>query len=85
MQKFTYTALSAEGKPLLGAQVSVFTGGTSTLATLYMDDGTTTKTNPLSSNTNGFVEAKVADGTYDIMTSYGGVSIRVNGFVAISS
>lgn len=85
MQKFTYTALSSEGKPILGASVSVYIGGTSTLAALYQDDGVTAKTNPLSTNANGFAQAKIADGTYDIETSYGAVSQRVDGFVAISS
>ncbi len=80
MQKFTYTALDAEGRPIANANVSVFQGGTNTLAALYEDNESTGKANPLTSNINGFVEAKIPAGTYDIQTAARGVTVRVNGF-----
>ncbi len=80
MQKFTYTALDTEGRPIANALVRVYVGGTNNLATLFQDNESTGKTNPLLSNGNGFVEAKIPAGTYDIETTARGVTVRVNGF-----
>lgn len=74
MYKFEQTILNNEGQPIVGAQVSVFVTGTSTLATLYEDDQTTTKTNPLTSDATGFVSCKAINGKYDYL-----VAVLVNG------
>jgi hypothetical protein len=44
--------------------------------------GTTTKTNPMSTDASGFASAKLANGSYDILVGTGDSAVRVSGYVA---
>lgn len=78
MQKFidTITA-SSNGTlvPLSAATVTVYAAGTSTLATLYATNSTSTaQTNPLTSSATGLVAFYAPDGRYDITVAKTGFS-----------
>lgn len=53
--------------------VTVYLQGTLTLATLYSDDGVTSKSNPFTASKNGQWFFYASDGTYDITFSGGGI------------
>lgn len=81
MQKYVNditTVVDGKLEPLSNAAVTVYVGGTSTLATLYSDNGITTTTNPFISNNTGRVAFYADDGRYDLVvskTGYNSVSI----------
>lgn len=66
LQKFFYYIQDRQGNATAGATLQVKNQAGSN-ATLYEDDGTTPKDNPLTSDSNGLVEAKVEAGTYDFV------------------
>jgi hypothetical protein len=69
MQKYINDIIGTSGStlsPITGATCSVYLTGTSTLATLYSDNGVTPKANPISSSATGRIEFYAADGRYDI-------------------
>lgn len=70
--------LNTEGVPLAAASVSIFDTGTNNLASIFDDDEVTPKTNPLSANSLGLVQAMVPNGKYDILVMRNGVSERIN-------
>jgi hypothetical protein len=84
-----------KGNAVGNVSVSVYTQGTDTLATLYSDNGVTTKTNPFVTDATGSYDFYVAQGIYDIVlsceTCYGGRSYTFdtardqNVFIAESS
>jgi hypothetical protein len=78
MQKFsdTITASSAGGLvPLSNATVEVRLAGTTTLATLYSANNTSSpQVNPLTSSATGLVSFYAADGRYDIRVAKTGFS-----------
>lgn len=78
MQKFsdTITASSAGGLvPLSNATVTVYAAGTTTLATLYSANNTSSpQVNPLTSSATGLVSFYAADGRYDIRVAKTGFS-----------
>jgi len=78
MQKFsdTITASSAGGLvPLSNATVTVYAAGTTTLATLYSANNTSSpQVNPLTSSATGLVSFYAADGRYDIRVEKVGFS-----------
>lgn len=85
MQKFvsTITGLrSGVVMPITGATATIFKTGTNVQAVVYAEDGVTAINQPLASDANGFVQAKLKAGYYDIQISDGTVSQRVNGFYA---
>lgn len=59
--------------PAPNVSVSVFLTGTFSLATIFSDDGITTKGNPLTTDAFGKFDFYIADGRYDI--SFSGVGI----------
>jgi uncharacterized protein YaiE (UPF0345 family) len=81
MQKYVNditTVVDGKLEPLSNAAVTVYVGGTSTLATLYSDNGITTTTNPFISSNTGRVAFYADDGRYDLVVSkagYNSVSI----------
>jgi hypothetical protein len=81
MQKYVNditTVVDGKLEPLPNAPVTVYVGGTSTLATLYSDNGISTTTNPFISTNTGRVEFYAEDGRYDLIvskTGYNSVSI----------
>lgn len=69
MQQFIDSILvsSASGmRPLGNASVSVYVGGTTNLAVIYSDNGSTQKENPFFSGPDGGISFYAADGRYDI-------------------
>lgn len=73
MQKYTndVAAVGSDGKlePLSNASVTVYDRGTTTLATIYSDNGVTTTSNPTTTSLTGRVSFYAADGRYDILIS----------------
>ena len=63
------------GVPVNSATVTVYLAGTSTLATLYSDDGVTSQANPLTTSALGEYFFFVEDGWYDITYSGGSPAI----------
>lgn len=86
MQKFADTLGYKNSRGAIavapGSLLSIYIGGTGTLATLYADDQVTTIANPQTADANGLVQCKVANGTYDFVYSNGVGNVRVNGVVA---
>lgn len=72
MQRFPTTLFGADGKPLGGATVTVKLGGTGTNASLYADDGITTKANPFTNDSDGSLEFYARNGVYDIVFTMAG-------------
>ena len=66
MQKYFNTAADKEGRAIQSASVFVYEAGTSVLATLYEDNGSTITTNPVTTDSNGLFEFYADDGRYDI-------------------
>jgi hypothetical protein len=81
MQKYVNdvaTVVDGKLEPLSNASFAVYDNGTSTLATIYSDNGITTIANPTTTSNTGRVEFYAADGRYDIIvskTGYNNVSI----------
>lgn len=71
MQKYQNNLQLRTGLALSGATLRVYLAGTSTLATLYEDNESTTKTQPLTTDNNGEFSFKAADGDYDIVVDAG--------------
>lgn len=66
MQKYFNTAADSEGRPIAAASVFVYETGTTTLATLYADNGSTLADNPAITDSNGLFEFYADDGRYDL-------------------
>jgi len=66
MQKYQNNVTGRNGDVVIGGSVLVKLAGTATPATIYLDDGVTPVTNPLTTDANGYFEFYVADGLYDI-------------------
>lgn len=78
MQKYFNTAADSEGRPIAAASVFVYETGTTVLATLYSDNGSTLTGNPVSTDSNGLFAFYADDGRYDIAivkTGYATVNI----------
>lgn len=75
MQIFQLTLIDDEGRPVSGASVSIYQGGTSTLAACYDDDETTTVTNPLTTDSDGLAQCHLANGKYDYTATKDGVTL----------
>jgi hypothetical protein len=84
MFNFQSTVTNQAGRPLSGASVTVYLAGTATPATLYSDNGVTTSTNPVTTDSNGRFSFYIADGLYDFQ--YSGTAIttwlRTNQLIA---
>lgn len=82
-QKF-FTTIDAAGNAVSGVSVRVDLAGTSTLATIYSDDGITTTANPLTSNSLGLANCYAADGRYKITFSGTGITTQTRDDVEFS-
>lgn len=68
MEHYTDSLQSETGKAIGGASVAVYLSGTSTLATIYSDNGVTAKTNPFTTNViDGTFDFYAANGVYDLV------------------
>ena len=77
MIKWQDTVLVSGGGALAGASVYVYLKGTTTLATVYSDNGITTQSNPLTTSATGFYSFYAADGRYDL-------SIQKTGYTTVN-
>lgn len=78
MKKYFDSLISSSGRPISGASITVYTSGTSTLASLFSTSSGTALTNPVTSNSSGYFEFYAADGRYDLSissTGYGSQSV----------
>ena len=64
MQRYFDVVQTPTGDAISGALVSVFISGTTTLATLYVDNGVTLQANPVTTNSDGEYAFYAANGTY---------------------
>ena len=69
MRKYAGVILDTAGNVSEGASITVYLTGTTTKATLYLDEGVTQITNPVTSDTNGRFSFYVADGEYNFKVS----------------
>lgn len=77
MRKYFDTILSADGKPVAGASVTVaLLGSTSPTSIFSNSAGSTPLTNPLTTDANGFFEFYAADGRYTLIITANGYSTR---------
>jgi hypothetical protein len=75
MQKYVNDIATVVGgslAPLASASCAVYLTGTTTLASLYSDNGVTALTNPTTSSDTGRLQFYAADGRYDIVCSKAG-------------
>lgn len=74
MKKYFDTVINStgsdKGAPVSGALVYVRDNGTNALVQLYSDDGVTPTGNPVTTNSLGYYEFFVADGTYKLEVAY---------------
>jgi hypothetical protein len=66
MQRFFDVVQDRSGNCIPNALVYVYVGSTSTLATLYSDNGVTTAPNPVTTNSDGEYAFYAANGTYTL-------------------
>jgi hypothetical protein len=74
MFKYEDVVQNATGDAVNAATVKILLTGTSTLATIYSDNGVTPKTNPFTTDSLGRFNFYVADGRYDIEVSGTGIT-----------
>ena len=74
MQKYQDLVLNRYGDGIAGASVTVYQQGTLTLATIYSDNGVTTKANPTTTDAYGRFSFYAADGRYDLTVSGSGLT-----------
>ena len=73
MQSHNNVVQTKQGVAISGATIKVYNSGTSTLSTIYSDNGSTAidqSTSPLTSSAEGEFKFWAADGRYDITTTY---------------
>ncbi len=66
MEHYTNVLQDQNGRAISGATVSVYLAGTTTLASIYSDNGSTAKSNPFTTSLDGVVSFYAADGAYDV-------------------
>lgn len=76
MFKWTETVTNQAGIAVSGASLTVYKTGTSNLATLYSDDGVTTTSNPVTTDSLGTASFYVDDGRYDLTISGTGLTTK---------
>jgi hypothetical protein len=80
MQKYTDVVTSARsGAAIPDALVTVKTSPAGATATIYSDDGVTTQSNPLTTDSNGEFTFYAADGEYTLTVSGTGITERTVG------
>lgn len=76
LDHYSNVAQDQNGRAVSGATITVYQAGTTLLATLYADNGTTLKANPFTTAIDGMYDFYAADGRYDI-------TIRKTGYTSI--
>lgn len=72
MQRFLGLVVDSAGAPMSGVTVTVKKAGTGTNASLFSDDGITTKANGFTNDSDGTYEWYAANGRYDIVFTKAG-------------
>ncbi len=67
MEHYTQPLQDQEGRAIRNASVRVYLAGTTTLATIYSDNGITAKSNPFSTTSTGLISFYAASGVYDLV------------------
>lgn len=75
MQRYINTVTDRQGNALYGASVAV-RDADGNIATIYSDDGVTTKANPTSTDENGEFSFYSANGVYSLTVSHAGIIAR---------
>ncbi len=75
MDKHFDTAQDENGNALVGALVTVRIRASGVLASLFEDDETTAKANPIATAADGRFDFCAADNTYDLTIFYAGVTV----------
>lgn len=76
MQKYQDSIVNPDGTALQGVTVRVQTYPGAVDATIYSDDGVTTKTNPMTTDSLGSFSFYAADGRYQLVISGPGITPR---------
>lgn len=76
MQKYQDSIVNPDGTALQGVTVRVQTYPGAVDATIYSDDGVTTKTNPMTTDSLGSFSFYAADGRYQLVISGPGITAR---------
>ncbi|MGQ0569819.1 MAG: hypothetical protein ACT4P5_09855, partial [Armatimonadota bacterium] len=75
MKRYIGQAIRSDtGLPIISPTIDVFHVGTAVAATIYSDEGVTTKANPFTGDTLGRFDFYAPDGDYDIRVSGTGVT-----------
>jgi len=74
MQRFLGTLYDSGGSPLTGVTVTVKNAGTAVNASLFSDDGVTTKSNGFTNDSDGSFEFYARNGRYDIVFTKSGIT-----------
>lgn len=69
MEHYTRPLQDQNGRAISGATVTVYNAGTTTLATIYSDNGVTTKNNPITTGVDGIYDFYAANGSYSLVFS----------------
>lgn len=69
MKNHIVTVRDNAGNAESGASITVYIAGTTTLASLYSDNGVTAASNPVTTNSKGQANFYVTDGVYDLYVS----------------
>lgn len=83
MQKYFNNVTNRTGDVVPGAIVTVTLAATGALATIYSDDGVTTRANPITADNSGYFSFYVADGRYTFTINGNGIQTLTIADVAI--
>lgn len=78
MQRFLGTIFDSGGNPMTGVTVTVVKTGTAVNASLYSDDGITTKSNGFTNDSDGSFEFYAPNGRYDCVFTKSGQSFTAS-------
>ena len=71
MERKNFRILDSSGNWVASPTITVYITGTTTLASLFSDEGFTAKANPFVGPSTGLVYFYAADGKYDVVVSGG--------------
>jgi hypothetical protein len=74
MQRFLSMLTDSAGTPMSGVTVTVNKAGTASAASLWADDGGTTKANPFTNDVDGTLEFYAKNGRYDLVFTKAGIT-----------
>ena len=78
MEHFVRPLQDQNGRAIAGATVSIYIAGSTTLATIYSDNGATVKSNPITTGVDGMMDFYAANGLYDLSPVAKGYVFNIN-------